>query len=91
MEWELALGDVMNLDRIILRDVLQKIQQLPDVIEESSQTCIAGEIFFNALNVLSDKGCMWLNRALELTSWNGTQFMCIPVNIYAVKAYLNNV
>lgn len=91
MFWQTALGHPDNLDRVILRDVLTKLNVMPDVIEESSQTYLLVEILTNAIGVLSDKGCSWLNRAFEYTSWNGTQFVSVPVYLDDVKKYLKNV
>lgn len=89
--WQSTLGNYNDLDRVVLRDVLTKFNNLPDVIEESSQTHLVGEIVNNAMDLLTVKGRFWLTKSLEPTSWNGHQFVSVPVYLNLVKDYLNNV
>lgn len=89
--WETALGSQTSLDRTTLRNLLFQFHKFPDIVEESSQICLITELITTCYNILSDNGYLWLNRALESTSWDGMQFVSVPINMNNVRLYLRNV
>lgn len=88
--WDTKLGKKDDIDRVILRQFYVELGKYPLYLEESTHTSQVRDLILNTQMMLSEKAFLHFQRGLP-ASWDGTQFVSIPVYLEATLTYFSNV